>query len=101
MQIKTPAELQDIADDLRSTADSLATLLDKLVPESNLMKNVFLRWPLMILDVADKLAPKSQPWDGLPVWPEEYASEDEIWNTLLHRLNYWHQQEKDSGKTPP
>lgn len=80
MHIKTPDELQAIADDLHSTANSLAVMLDPIGADSHLMKDVFLRWPLMIHDdAADKLAPQPRPWDGLPVWPEEHASENEIW----------------------
>ena len=101
MHIKTPDELQAIADDLRNTADSLAVMIDQLVPDSHLMKDVFLRWPLMIHDAADKLASRPMPWDGLPVWPGEHASEDEIWDVLLRRQRYWRQQEKASGETSP
>ena len=101
MHIRTPDELQAIADELRSTADSLAVVLDHLVPDSHLMKDVFLRWPLLIHDAADKLAPRPIPWDGLPVWPGEQASKEEIWNVLLRRQRYWHQQAKASGETLP
>ena len=101
MQIKTPDELQAIADDLRSTAESLAMLLDHLIPDSNLMKDVFLHWPNMIHDAADKLAPPPLPWDGLPLWPEGNVSEGEVWEALLQRQAYWHQQEKISGEPSP
>ena len=101
MHIKTPDELQSIADDLRSTADSLAVMLNQLVPDNNLMKDVFLRWPLMIHDAAHKLAPRPLLWDGLPVWPGEHASEEEIWEALLQRQTYWRQQEKALGETLP
>ena len=101
MHIKTPDELQAIADDLRSTADSLALMLDQLVPDSDLMKHVFLRWPLMIHDAADKLARPPMPRDGLPIWPGELASEEQIWEVLLCRQRFWHQQAKASGETSP
>ena len=101
MHIKTPDELREIADDLRSTANSLAVMLDQLVPDSHLMKDVFLHWPLMIHDAADKLVPRSMPSDGLPGWPGVHASEDEIWDELLRRQRYWRQQEKASGETSP
>ena len=101
MHIKTLDELREIADDLRSTANSLAVMLDQLVPDSHLMKDVFLHWPLMIHDAADKLAPQLRPWDGLPVWPGEHASEDEIWDVLLRRQRYWRQQAKASGEISP
>ena len=101
MRIKTPDELREIANDLRSTADSLAVMLDQLVPDTHLMKDVFLRWPLMIHEAADKLVPRLMPWDGLPVWPGEQASEEEIWDVLLRRQRYWHRQAKYSGEISP
>lgn len=101
MRFKTATELQAIAEDLRSTADTLAEMLDQLIPNSDLMKDVFLRWPRMIRDAADKLAPRPRPWEAIPAWPEGEASEDEIWQTLLRRLDYWKSREQDPAGGVP
>ena len=101
MRFKTATELQAIAEDLRSTADTLAEMLDQLIPDSNLMKDLFLRWPRMIHDAADKLSPRPGPWQAIPAWPEEEASEDEIWQTLLRRLDYWKSHEQDPAGGAP
>ena len=101
MRFKTTTELQAIAEDLRSTADTLAEMLDQLIPDSDLMKDVFLRWPRMIRDAADKLAPRPRPWEAIPAWPEGEASEEEIWQTLLRRLDYWNSREQDPAGGVP
>ena len=101
MRFKTATELQAIAEDLRSTADTLAEMLDQLIPDSDLMKDVFLRWPRMIRDAADKLAPRPRPWEAIPAWPEGEASEDEIWQILLRRLDYWKSREQDPAGGVP
>ena len=101
MRFKTTTELQAIAEDLRSTADTLAEMLDQLIPDSDLMKDVFLRWPRMIRDAADKLAPRPRPWEAIPAWPEGEASEEEIWQTLLRRLDYWKSREQDPAGGVP
>lgn len=101
MRIKTPDQLLAIADDLRSTADALAEMLDQLIPDSDLMKDVFLRWPRMIHDAADKLSPRPMPWDAIPAWPIGDVSEHEVWEALRHRLDYWHQQEQKSAQGFP
>lgn len=87
--IKTPDELRQIAEDLRSTASSLHGMLDALVPDSDFMKDVFLKWPQMIQDAANKLDPPANPFNLPPAWPGDSASAAEVWEALGARLAHW------------
>ena len=75
MTIKTLEDLRVVADDLRSTASSLHLLLSELVPDSDLMKDVWLKWPQMICDAANKLDPPAGSLDR-PL-PLPHAAESE------------------------
>ena len=80
MSIETLEDLQAVADDLRTTASSLHLLLSELVPDSDMMKGVWLKWPQMIRDAANKLDPPAGSLDQPPPLPRAAASEQ---NTVL------------------
>lgn len=75
MTIETLEDLHAVADDLRSTASSLHILLSELVPDSDLMKDIWLKWPQMIRDAANKLDPPAGSLDQPPPLPRAAASE--------------------------
>jgi len=76
--VKTLEDLQAVADDLRTTASSLHLLLSELVPDCDLMKSVWLKWPQMIRDAANKLDPPPGSLDQPPPLPRAAASEQNI-----------------------